>query len=128
MLRQLVSRRRKPAAAVVNDDVAGLDRAARRRAYRAAHARLQPVPARGPSRADSRARLYGPRPQRSGLSSLLGERQDKAAVQRLAYQAGCHGHSVAPLEATDLRATYGPHPTPKQARRIRKADHVEAGR
>ncbi len=128
MLRQLVSRRRRPAGSVLHDDVAGLDRAARRRACRAAHARLQPVPTPGLSRADSRARLYGPRTQRFGLSSLLGERQDKAAVQRLAYRAGCHGRSAAPLEVADLRATYGARPTPKQAKRIRKAEHVEAGR
>jgi hypothetical protein len=83
----------------------------------------------GPTRAKRRSDR---RDQLAAMESASRElrratRTDTAAVRRRAYLAGCHGRSVAPLMADDLRAMYGPKPTPAQARRIRKADHVEAG-
>jgi hypothetical protein len=84
----------------------------------------------GTNRATHRAQRLAPSAAQAQMFRSIREatRQDTAAVRRRAHLAGCHGRSVAPLMADDLRDKYGPKPTPAQARRIRKADHVEAGR
>lgn len=107
------------------------DRAARRRAVRESLRPVQPVPSPGPSRIDRRAPAATTPGLPSSIAGLLGlERSDKAAIKKKAYLAGCHGKSVAPLEADRLllnylRQTGRKDLTPAQARRFDKARRAE---
>lgn len=142
MLQKLTRRGRK-AQSDVQDQAVSSNRAARRRRYRAEHARPQPMPTAGPSRAVRRD-SSAPR-HRLPVSGLLGQRVDAEAIAYKAWVAGCRGRALTkgdgrttydvptpPLSARHLEAIYvgqtGKQMTPAQSRRVRKARNVEVGR